>query len=110
MATGFKYTFGKYLGGVLFIAYLVAAILGVGGSAHGLDTIMDFTAWYFWLLSVLAGLLILWFIPRPVDVMLLSPLAIYGGVHQWGLTWTMATIIVGLPVIIVLLLSLGHKS
>lgn len=110
MTNNFQYKFGRGLGFLLFASYLLAAVLGVGGSAYGLDVAMDFQAWYYWLGSVFAGLLILWFVPRPVDVILLAPLAVYAGVHAFDLTWTMAVIIVGLPVIIVLLMSLGKKT
>jgi len=110
MAESFRYRFGKSLGLVLVIAYLLAAILGVGGSALGLDHLVNFGAWYFWVGVILIGLLILRFIPRPFDVALLAPLAVYGGVHQLSLTWTMAGIIVGLPLLLVILMSLGKKE
>jgi len=97
------------LGGILIFAYLLAAIIGVTGLTLGLDALIGFDAWYFYLGPIFIGLLILWFIPRPLDVILLAPLAIYGGVHKLGLTWTMSTIIVAIPVILVLLLSLGRK-
>ncbi len=110
MADGFQYKFGRGLGFVLFGAYLLAAVLGVTGTAYGLDALMDFQAWYFWLGAVIAGLLVLWFVPRPIDVILLTPLAVYGGAQNFGLTYTMAGIIMGLPVLIVFLMSLGKTS
>lgn len=109
MATGFKYKFGKSLGPVLILTYVLSAGLGISGSAYGLDVLLDFKAWYYWLGAVAAGLLILWFVPRPLDVVWLSPLAIYGAVHGWGLTWTMAGIIIGVPLTLVLLMSMGRK-
>lgn len=109
MATSFKYKFGKSLGIVLILAYLLAATIGVAGTAYGLDALIGFKAWYFWLGAVIAALLVLWFIPRPIDVMLLAPLAVYGGVHQFGLTWTMSVILTSIPVLLVVLMSLGKK-
>jgi len=109
MASSWKYRFGKHLGVVLIAVYLLAAGLGVTGSAYGLDVLMDFQAWYYWAGAVLAGLLLLYFIPRPLDVVLLAPLAVYGAGSSWGLTWTMAGIIIGVPVIMVILMSLGKK-
>lgn len=109
MATSFKYKFGKSLGIILILSYVLAAANGVAGTAYGLDALLDFKAWYYWLGAVIAALLVLWFVPRPVDVILLAPLAVYGGVHQFGLTWTMAGILTSMPVILVVLLSLGRK-
>ena len=110
MATSWKYRLGKNLGLLLLIIYLIAATLGVVGSAYGLDVLVDFQAWYYWAGAVIAGLLLLYFIPRPIDVMLLAPLAFYGGAKSWGLTWTMSGIIIGLPVFLVILMSLGKKD
>lgn len=109
MATSFKYKFGKSLGALLILTYVLAAIIGVTGTAYGLDNLLGFKAWYFWLGAVIAGLLVLWFVPRPMDVTLLAPLAIYGGKQELGLTWTMSVILVSIPVILVILMSLGRK-
>jgi len=84
--------------------------MGVGGSLLGLKTLIGFDAWYYYLGIVMAGLLLLWFVPRPVDLLLLSPLAVYGGVHQLGLTWTMAVIIMAVPVLLVVMMSVGKKT
>lgn len=110
MATSFGYKFGKSLGGLLIFAYVLAAIMGVSGSALGLGTLIGFDAWYFYAGAVLAGLLLLYFVPRPFDLLLLSPLAMYGGVKQLGLTWTMAAIIMAIPVILVVMMSVGKKG
>lgn len=110
MASGFGYKFGKSLGGVLIFTYLLAAVMGVGGSVMGLDTMIGFNAWYYFAGAIVAGLLILYFVPRPFDLILLSPLAVYGGVKQLGLTWTMAVIVMAVPVILVVLMSLGKKT
>ncbi len=109
MATSFGYKFGKTLGGLLILAYMLAAIMGIGGSVLGLDTLVGFTAWYVYAGAIIAGLVLLYFVPRPFDLILLSPLAVYGGVTQLGLTWTMAVIIMAIPVLIVVLMSIGKK-
>ena len=109
MATSFGYKFGKSLGGLLICFYLLAAIMGIGGSILAIEALTGLQAWYYYLGGAVIGLLVLWFIPRPVDILLLSPLAVYGGVHKLGLTWTMAAIIMAVPVILVVLMSLGRK-
>lgn len=109
MATSFSYRFGKSLGAVLIIAYMIAAIMCIGGAGLALDSVFNFSAWYYGLGIIVAGLIWLYFIPRPIDVLLLAPLAAYGGVHQLDMTWTMAVIIMAAPVLIVVILSLGRK-
>ena len=110
MASNWTYKIGQKLGVILFLTYMSAAIIGVTGSAFGLDDLVQFKAWYYWLGIVVAGLLVLWFIPRPVDVLVLAPLAFYAGHHSFGLTYTMSGIIVGLPVLLTVLFSLGKKD
>jgi len=110
MAEGFRYKFGKALGGFLMLAYVLAAGLGIVGSAYGLDALIDFQAWYYGVGAAALGLAILWFVPRPLDVVWLAPLAVYGAFHGWGLTWTMAGIVIGTPVALVLLLSMGRRE
>lgn len=109
MSTSIGYKFGKSLGAILIIAYLIAATMGLAGTVMTLDYIFEFPAWYYGIGVVLAGLIWLYFIPRPIDVLLLAPLAVYGGVHKIGLTWTVAMIVVAIPVLIVVLMSLGRK-
>lgn len=109
MAANLGYRFGKSLGAVLIITYIIAAVMCVGGAALALDTIFGFPAWYYWVGTIVTGLVWLYFIPRPIDVLLLAPAAVYGGFHQLGLTWTMAMIIMAVPVLIVVVMSLGRK-
>ena len=110
MAKDWKYKLGTKLGGLVVLAYLASAIIGLVGSAYGLDDLISFSAWYLWTGVIFTGLLILWFIPRPVDVMLLSPLAVYAGANSLGLTYTVSGIIVAVPLLITILLSLGRKE
>lgn len=97
------------MGAVLIFAYIVAAVICLGGTVLALDAFFGLPAWYYGAGVIAAGLAWLYFIPRPIDVLLLAPLAAYGGVHKLGLTWTMAMIIVAVPVLIVVLMSLGRK-
>ncbi|NNE57413.1 MAG: hypothetical protein HKN36_04835 [Hellea sp.] len=109
IAATFGYRFGKYLGGFTAICYVTAALLGIVAGGFGLGVLTGLAGWQLWAIVIPAALLILWFVPRPVDVILLAPLAIYGAAQNWGLTYTMAGIMVGIPVLLVLILSLGKK-
>lgn len=109
MATSFGYRFGKVLGRVLFLAYVFAAIIGVAGSVYGIDAATQFTGWPLWIGTIVVGVLILRFVPRPFDLIILSPLAFWGAAQAWGLTYLMAGLTIGVPVAIVCLLSLGRK-
>ena len=110
MSDGFGYKFGQILGFILFATYLFAALITVIGNAYAASVWTEFQAWYFWILPVLACLVILWLIPRPIDLFILSPTAIYGLTYGWSLTWTVAGLLVFTPVIIVGLLSMGKNK
>ncbi len=103
------YRTGKVLGRFLLVSYLLAAGIGVIGSIFGVDAATHRTGWPIWIGTTVLGILILRVVPRPFDVILLSPFAIWGAVQGWGLTYMMAGIIVGLPVMVVCLLSIGRK-
>lgn len=109
MATSFKYRFGKSLGKILLLVYVFAAIIGVAGSGYGVQSLSGFSGWKLWAGVVPIGLLVLWFIPRPVDVLLLAPLAFWGLTTVWEQTYLTSALIVGIPVLIVVFLSLGRK-
>ncbi len=109
MATSFKYRFGKTLGKILIFAYLLAAAIGITGSGFGLGEITTLTGWKIWAVTIPAGLLILRFVPRPLDILLLTPLAFWGVHKTAGLDYLPAGLIVGLPAALVVLLSIGQK-
>jgi len=109
MATSLKYRFGKVLGNILLFAYVLAAIIGVVGSGYGLQDLTQIEGWKLWAGVIPIGLLILWFVPRPLDVILLAPLAFWGLAKIWGLTYLMSGLAVGVPVLIVVFMSLGKK-
>lgn len=103
------YRTGKILGRFLLLFYLLAAGLGIVGSVYGVDAMTHMTGWPIWVGTVVLGLAILRLAPRPLDVILLFPLAFWGAVQGWGLNYMMAGLILGMPVIIVCLLSIGRK-
>ena len=109
MATSFKYRLGKVFGNVLLLAYVISAVIGVAGSGYGVQELSGIEGWKLWAGVVPVGVLILWFIPRPVDVLILAPLAFWGLTTVWGQTYLTAGLVVGIPVLIVVFLSLGRK-
>ncbi len=113
MATSFKYRFGKSLGLILVLAYVLAAIIGVVGGGFGVQALITFPEsvqpWMIWTGVIALSLLVLWFVPRGIDVLILAPLAFWGGANALGLTYLMSGLLVGIPVTIVLLLSMGRK-
>ncbi len=109
MAADFKYKFGKFLAPILVLAYVSAAIIGIIGNIHGAQIITGIEGWMLWLGVIIPCLLILWFVPRGIDLLLLMPLAVYGGVHAMNLSYLTAGLIMGIPVLIVILLSTGRK-
>ena len=71
------------------MAYVTAAVIGVVGTGYGVQALATFPEtvqpWMIWLGTTIIGLIILWFVPRGIDVLILAPLAIYGGVQVLSL-------------------------
>lgn len=109
MAVGLSYKFGKALGLILVIAYLLSAVLIVAGSIEAAKALLGRSDWIIILGTIITCIAALWFIPRGIDVLLLTPLAVYGITIGWGWTWMMAALLVGVPVLIVVFLSIGRK-
>jgi len=110
MTTGFRYRFGKAMGGLLVFFYLVAILVLLAGLYAGAQFHFGQQFLFSGFVALIVSGFFLWFVPRPLDLVLLSPLAVYGWVMGWGLTWTVASLGVALPVVIVVILSLGRRE
>ncbi len=104
-----KDSVNRFLGGVLLLAYVSAVLLIILGIIFLVDHLFAMTGWPVWVGCTFVCCFWFWLVPRGVDIVLLTPFGVWGIAQGWNLPWTIASIIVAVPVLVVLLFNLGKK-
>jgi len=101
----FGYKVGTILGGMTVILFLISAVMMVAAAIAGAHIITGLSGWILWLTTIAASLFILWLLPLGWDLIVLAPFAVWGAYKGWGMPWIPALLLMGIPALLVLLLS-----
>lgn len=106
MKSKLSYKIGTVLGKGLVLTYLLTALLLLAANMGGVHHLTGLSGPLLWGSVVIVGGLILWRVPMGFDLILLAPLAVLGAMKGWALDQTTALLAIGVPTLVVILLSL----